>query len=77
MIVSAYYGVRKREGPTHVSRGFRLPLQDSNLGYLIQRGPAPSGSSDNALLLREFATFVVGKKNRNVRLRRTLQGQKR
>ena len=59
-----------RTGPEAVTRG-------KTNHFLIQRGPAPSGSSDNALLLREFATFVVGKKNRNVGLRRTLQGQKR
>ena len=45
--------------------------------FLIQRVPTPRRSSGNALLFREFATFVVGKKNRNVGLRRTLRGQKR
>jgi len=33
---------------------------------LIQRGSPLNRFSDNALSLREFATFVVGKKNRNV-----------
>src|SRR5207245_867520 len=77
VIVSAYYGVRKREGPTHVSRGFRLPLQDSNLGYLIQSGDPRIRSSDKSLSNREFATSAVGKKARNVGGCRGQRGQKR
>ena len=40
---------------------------------LLQRGPAPSRSSGNALLFREFATFVTRKIDRNVGPCRTLR----
>src|SRR6266566_1702855 len=42
------------------------PSWDRTRTLLIQSVAPRSRSSDNALLLREFATFVVGKKNRNV-----------
>src|SRR3989475_780480 len=54
-----------------------LPLQDSNLDYLIQSGLSQRLSSDNALIHREFASFVVGKKTRKIRPCRTLRIQKR
>src|SRR5437667_8716257 len=47
-------------------RALHCPSWDRTRTLLIQRGSPLNRFSDNALSLREFATFVVGKKNRNV-----------
>ena len=57
--------------------GVKLPLEGSNLDYLIQRGADKIESSDNVLLIREFASFVAGMKDRNVVPCRTSRRQKR
>jgi hypothetical protein len=68
--------------PSGVSACKRHVVSDNSASVLVccsmtkpvdQRVPAPSRSSGNALLFREFATSVAGKKNRNVGPCRTLR----
>src|SRR5437016_13260742 len=47
-------------------RALHCPSWDRTRTLLIQSVAPRSQSSDNALSLREFASFVVGKINRNV-----------
>ena len=60
-----------------LERKIRLPLEDSNLDYLIQSGDPRIRSSDKSLSNREFATSAVGKNDAIVGGCRGQRGQKR
>src|SRR2546427_9508016 len=58
-------------------RALHCPSWDRTRTLLIQSGSEQSQSSGNALVHREFASSVVGKKTRKIGPCRTLQRQKR